>query len=109
MHLIKNASAPAPAILEELPEPCIGQPALTLLQRVTKLDDASLHCREVSLRLSDDQNHLVLTRYSEHYSPEGMEWVERKHRVSVTDLLRWVIEQGQPQSTERGEERQDVG
>ncbi|MGC5703608.1 hypothetical protein J4P02_25770 [Pseudomonas sp. NFXW11] len=80
------------------------QHALMLLQRVTKLGDASLHCREVSLRMSDDQNHLVLTRYSEHYSPEGMEWVERKHRVSVTDLLRWVIEQGQPQSVERGEE-----
>ncbi|MCU7650765.1 hypothetical protein [Pseudomonas piscis] len=106
MHLIKNTSAPAPAIREELPESCITQPALTLLQRVTKLDDASLHCREVSLRLSEDQNHLVLTRYSEHYSPQGMEWVERKHRVSVTDLLRWVIEQGQPQSIERGDDRQ---
>ncbi|AZC20528.1 MULTISPECIES: hypothetical protein [Pseudomonas] len=106
MHLIKNTSAPAPAIREELPEPCLTQPALTLLQRVTKLDDASLHCREVSLRLSEDQNHLVLTRYSEHYSPQGMEWVERKHRVSVTDLLRWVIEQGQPQSIERGDDKQ---
>lgn len=103
MHLIKPASAPAPLVAKELPMSTSEQHALMLLQRVTKLDDASLHCREVSLRMSDDQNHLILTRYSEHYSPEGMEWVERKHRVSVTELLRWVIEQGQPQSVERGE------
>ncbi|MGR4039005.1 hypothetical protein FW796_06230 [Pseudomonas sp. 910_21] len=104
MHLIKSASAPAPLVAKELPMSTSDQHALMLLQRVTKLDDASLHCREVSLRMSEDQNHLILTRYSEHYSPEGMEWVERKHRVSVTELLRWVIEQGQPQSVERGEE-----
>lgn len=104
MRLLKPASAPAPLAAKELPVPTCEQHALMLLQRVTKLDNASLHCREVSLRMSEDQNHLVLTRYSEHYSPEGMEWVERKHRVSVTELLRWVIEQGQPQSIERGEE-----
>lgn len=103
MRLINPA--PAPLVANELPISTSDQQALMLLQRVTKLADASLHCREVSLRLSDDQHYLVLTRYSEHYSPEGMEWVERKHRVSVTELLRWVIEQGQPQSIERDEER----
>lgn len=102
MRLINPA--PAPLVAQDLPLPTSDQHALMLLQRVTKLADASLHCREVNLRLSDDQHYLVLTRYSEHYSPEGMEWVERKHRVSVTELLRWVIEQGQPQSIERGEE-----
>lgn len=104
MRLINPA--PPPLVANELPISTSDQQALMLLQRVTKLADASLHCREVSLRLSDDQHYLVLTRYSEHYSPEGMEWVERKHRVSVTELLRWVIEQGQPQSIERDEERQ---
>ncbi|PUA43906.1 hypothetical protein C5U62_18220 [Pseudomonas protegens] len=101
MRLINPA--PAPLVAKELSMPTSDQHALMLLQRVTRLDDASLHCREVSLGLSEDQHYLVLTRYSEHYSPEGMEWVERKHRVSVTELLRWVIEQGQPQSIERGE------
>ncbi|AZE25596.1 hypothetical protein C4K08_5193 [Pseudomonas chlororaphis subsp. aureofaciens] len=43
--------------------------ALVLLQRVAKHGDASLQCREVSLRLSADQQHLTLSRYSEHYSP----------------------------------------
>nr|WP_178125016.1 MULTISPECIES: hypothetical protein [unclassified Pseudomonas] len=73
-------------------------PALILLQRVAKHGDNALHCREVSLQLSIDQQHLILSRYTERYSPEGRHWVERKHRVSVTDLMRWVIEQGEPQA-----------
>ncbi|AZC53021.1 hypothetical protein ACVNP3_24730 [Pseudomonas chlororaphis subsp. piscium] len=76
--------------------------ALVLLQRVAKHGDASLQCREVSLRLSADQQHLILSRYSEHYSPEGLEWVERQHFISVTELIRWVIKQGEPQVLVRG-------
>ncbi|OLF51772.1 hypothetical protein [Pseudomonas chlororaphis] len=76
--------------------------ALVLLQRVAKHGDASLQCREVSLRLSADQQHLTLSRYSEHYSPDGLEWVERQHRISVTELIRWVIRQGEPQVLVRG-------
>lgn len=76
--------------------------ALVLLQRVAKHGDASLQCREVSLRLSPDQQHLTLSRYNEHYSPEGLEWVERQHRISVSELIRWVIRQGEPQVLVRG-------
>ncbi|QLL12303.1 hypothetical protein [Pseudomonas chlororaphis] len=76
--------------------------ALVLLQRVAKHGDASLQCREVSLRLSADQQYLTLSRYSEHYSPEGLEWVEHQHRVSVSELIRWVIKQGEPQVLVRG-------
>lgn len=68
--------------------------SLMLLQRVAKHADDALHCREVSLQLSPDQQHLTLTRYTECYSPDGMEWVERRHQVSVTELMRWVIEHG---------------
>ncbi|MCB2251930.1 hypothetical protein KTQ74_08495 [Pseudomonas chlororaphis] len=79
--------------------------ALVLLQRVAKHGDASLQCREVSLRLSPDQQHLTLSRYNEHYSPEGLEWIERQHRISVSELIRWVIRQGEPQVLVRGADR----
>lgn len=70
--------------------------SLMLLQQVAMQDDACLHCREISLDLSEDQQHLILSRYSERYSPDGMEWLERKHQVPIAELLRWVIEEGQP-------------
>lgn len=79
--------------------------ALVLLQRVAKHGDASLQCREVSLRLSPDQQHLTLSRYNEHYSPEGLEWIERQHRISVSELIRWVIRQGEPRVLVRGADR----
>lgn len=77
---------------------------LILQQRVVKHANANLHCREVSLRLSSDQREMILTRYTEHYSPDGLQWVERSHRVPVTELLRWVIEQGEPQTLVQGGE-----
>lgn len=80
-------------------------PALILLQRVAKHGDNDLHCREISLCLSADQQHLILSRYTERYSPEGRQWVERKHRVSVMQLMRWVIEQGEAQALVQSEER----
>ncbi len=82
--------------------------SLMLQQRVVKHANANLHCREVSLRLSSDQRDMILTRYTEHYSPEGLQWVERSHRVPVTDLLRWVIEQGEPQTLVQGGEVSEV-
>lgn len=75
---------------------------LILQQRVVKHANANLHCREVSLQLSSDQRELILTRYTEHYSPDGLQWVERSHRVPVTDLLRWVIENGEAQTLVQG-------
>jgi len=77
---------------------------LILHQRVVKRGSASLHCREISLRLSNDQHHLVLTRYTEHYSPEGLQWVERSHTVPMSDLLQWMIANGEPQSLEQNED-----
>jgi len=80
------------------------RPSLMLLQRVAKHADATLHCREISLQLAANPQHLILTRYNERYSPEGMEWVERSHRISVTDLMRWVIEHGQALELEHSNE-----
>ncbi|EPL06269.1 hypothetical protein [Pseudomonas sp. CF161] len=84
------------------------RPSLMLLQRVAKHADATLHCREISLQLAADSQHLILTRYNERYSPEGMEWVERRHRVSITDLMRWVIEHGQALELEQSSEPRRV-
>lgn len=82
--------------------------SLILQQRVVRHANANLHCREISLRLSGDQREVILTRYTEHYSPDGLQWVERSHRVPVTDLLRWVIEQGEAQTLVQGSDASEV-
>lgn len=74
--------------------------SLLLLQQVRKRDSGDLLCQETRLQLSPDQRHLVLSRYVERYSPQGVRWIERQHRVAVNDLLRWLIAEGEP-STRR--------
>ncbi|WP_248803229.1 hypothetical protein [Pseudomonas sp. MWU13-2100] len=69
--------------------------ALILEQRVSKHADSDLHCHEVSLRLSDDRRHLILSSYTEHYSPQGSQWVERHHQVPMDDLLRWLVQRAE--------------
>ena len=67
---------------------------LVLQQRVTRDDPANLHCREITLRLSADCRQLVLTRYTEHYGPALVRWIERSHTVSVAELFRWLVANG---------------
>ncbi|MHC8331463.1 hypothetical protein [Pseudomonas sp. LB3P25] len=69
--------------------------SLTLQQRVNQHDPATLHCREITLRLSADCRHLVLSRYTEHYGPALVRWIERSHTVSVTELFRWLVANGE--------------
>lgn len=69
--------------------------SLTLQQRVIQPDPATLHCREITLRLSEDCRHLVLSRYTEHYGPALVRWIERSHTVSVTELFRWLVANGE--------------
>jgi len=69
--------------------------SVVLQQRVTRQDPATLHCREITLRLSDDCRHLVLSRYTEHYGPALVRWIERSHTVSVSDLFRWLVANGE--------------
>ena len=71
---------------------------MILEQRLVKRANAALHCRETSLQLSSDRAELVLSRYIEHYSHEGVQWVERTHRVPVSALLKWMITRGEPQT-----------
>ncbi|WP_449432666.1 hypothetical protein [Pseudomonas putida] len=78
--------------------------SLILEQRVAKSPNAALHLRETSLQLSDDQREVTLSCYSEHYSQDGVQWIERRHRVSVTDMLNWLIANGQPQTQVQGNE-----
>jgi hypothetical protein len=47
------------------------------------------------LRLSADCRQLVLSRYTEHYGPALVRWIERSHTVSVTDLFRWLVANGE--------------
>jgi len=69
--------------------------SLTLQQRVIRDDPANLHCREITLRLSADCRQLVLTRYTEHYGQAVVRWIERSHTVSVAELLRWLVANGE--------------
>jgi hypothetical protein len=68
--------------------------SLTLQQRVIRNDPTNLHCREITLRLSADCRQLVLTRYTEHYGPALVRWIERSHTVSVAELFRWLVANG---------------
>ncbi|CAI8764823.1 CopG family transcriptional regulator [Pseudomonas sp. IT-P253] len=76
--------------------------SLLLEQRVEKHANAALHVRETSLKLSDDQREVILSRYVEHYSHDDVEWVESSHRVSVTDMLNWLTSHGEPQAQVQG-------
>ena len=69
--------------------------SVVLQQRVIRQDPGTLHCREITLRLSDDCRNLVLSRYTEHYGPALVRWIERSHTVSVSDLFRWLVANGE--------------
>lgn len=69
--------------------------SLMLQQRVIQQDPTNLHCREITLRLSADCRHLVLSRYTEHYGPALVRWIERSHTVSVAELFRWLVANGE--------------
>lgn len=72
-----------------------GSNNLILQQRVTWHEPATLHCREITLRLSPDCRQLVLSRYTEHYGPAVVRWIERSHTVSVSDVFRWLVANGE--------------
>ncbi|SDV04066.1 hypothetical protein [Pseudomonas mucidolens] len=73
--------------------------SMLLHHQVRKRGNRALLCHETRLQLSPDHRQLVLSRYVEHYSPQGVRWTERQHRVAVSDLLRWLIAQGEPSTT----------
>lgn len=73
--------------------------SLLLQRQVRRRGSGALLCRETHLQLSPDQRQLVLSRYVEHYSPQGVRWIERQHRIAVNDVLRWLIAQGEPSAT----------
>ncbi|UCJ15446.1 hypothetical protein K5Q02_16490 [Pseudomonas sp. MM211] len=68
---------------------------LVLHRRIRTPDMASLHCRELELRLDADGRHLVFSRYTELYCEDQSIWgATRDHKVPLVSLLRWVISQG---------------
>ena len=67
---------------------------LVLHRRIRTPDEASLHCRELDLRLDADGRHLLLNRYTELYRDDRSTWgVRRQHRIPLTSLLRWAASQ----------------
>jgi hypothetical protein len=69
---------------------------LVVHRRTRILDPASLHCREIDLRLGDDGRHVTLSRYVEFYSNEHTAWrIVRHHRVALKSMMRWMIANGE--------------
>ncbi|MGE8500583.1 MAG: hypothetical protein ACN6O6_24040 [Pseudomonas sp.] len=69
---------------------------LTLHRRLRTPDQASLHCRELDLRLTDDGQHLVLCRYVELYRDDRFTWgTTHHHRVPLLNVVRWMVRQGE--------------
>lgn len=54
-----------------------------------------VRCEEVCLRLADDGEQLVLSRYFELYSPNRTVRSERAYSVPLASLLDWMMEQGE--------------
>ena len=59
--------------------------ALVLRRSVKALGEDGLQCREVELRLAEDGDHVLLSRYVERY----------QHQVSMTHLIRWMMAHGE--------------
>lgn len=77
-----------------------SEPRSLLLQQHVRTRGANaLLCRETRLHLSSDQDRLVLSRYVEQYSPHGVRWVERQHSVALSDVLRWMMAEGETSAT----------
>ncbi|UZE21874.1 hypothetical protein LOY67_17665 [Pseudomonas sp. B21-056] len=70
--------------------------ALVLHRRMRTCDQGALHCREMELRLAEDGQHVLLSRYVERYSQEQGSWCAiQHHRVPLASMIRWMIDQGE--------------
>jgi hypothetical protein len=68
---------------------------LVLHRRTRSPDQASLHCRELELRLCADGRHIMLSRYVELFSTADTSWsAVHHHRVPLTRMVRWLIDNG---------------
>lgn len=78
---------------------------LVLHRRTRSPGQASLHCRELELRLSEDGRHILLSRYVELFSNEDSSWsAVRHHRVPLTRMVRWLIDNGEEPEALPGED-----
>lgn len=76
-----------------------GDDRLLLHHRLRALDNTTLHCREIELRLSADRRQLILSRYAERYGDDRfLRGAVNHHQVSLTKLMRWMIRHGEHQA-----------
>jgi hypothetical protein len=69
--------------------------ALVLHRRTRNPNPASLHSREIELRLTEDGRHVTLSRYVELYGDENNTWcTARHHSVPLKNMIRWIISNG---------------
>jgi hypothetical protein len=69
--------------------------ALVLHRLICRPTAATLHSREIELRLTDDGRYVTLSRYVERYGNLHTDWCAvRHHHVAVPRMIRWMISCG---------------
>ncbi|WP_413791689.1 MULTISPECIES: hypothetical protein [unclassified Pseudomonas] len=73
--------------------------ALVLHRRIKHLGRETLQCREVELRLTEDGQHVLLSRYVELYRHEKAgECTVRHYRVPLAGMIRWMVDHAEEAS-----------
>jgi hypothetical protein len=70
--------------------------SLTLDLRTQDLwRNALLSYQDSRLGLGSDGTHMILSHYFERYSPANSQWMEYSYKVSLTELVHWIMANGQ--------------
>ncbi|AGZ35759.1 hypothetical protein C4Q28_11805 [Pseudomonas sp. SWI6] len=69
--------------------------SMLLFRRLERAASESVLLHELQARVSDDGQHLIVSRYREHRTAQGRPHCREVHRsVPITALLKWMAKQG---------------
>ncbi|RWU23051.1 hypothetical protein DM813_12710 [Pseudomonas alkylphenolica] len=57
--------------------------------------NALLNYQDSRLGLCNDGTHMILGHYFERYSPSNSQWMEYTYKVSLSELVHWIMANGQ--------------
>ncbi|MDD2058999.1 hypothetical protein N5D52_21060 [Pseudomonas sp. GD03860] len=70
--------------------------SLTLDLRTQDLwRNALLNYQDSRLELCSKGTHMLLSHYFERYSPASSQWMEYSYKVSLAELVHWIMANGQ--------------
>ncbi|TDF86225.1 hypothetical protein [Pseudomonas sp. H9] len=77
--------------------------SLTLDLRTQDLwRNALLSYQDSRLGLCSEGTHAILSHYFERYSPSSNQWMEYSYKVPLTELVHWIMANGQLQVDRSG-------